>query len=75
LSKHAFISLEVELMLAEDVEDPYYNGMMLLLGLAAEDEDVIHVNNHNSFIYEFSEDVIHHHLECHQAVSEAEEHD
>jgi len=61
-------------MLAEDVGDPYYNGMMLLLGLAAKDEDVIHVNNHDSFVYEFSEDVIHHHLECCQ-VSEAKEHD
>src|SRR5882724_6615156 len=75
LSKCAFLSLEVELMLVEDIEDLYYNGVMLLLSLAAKDEDVIHVNNHNSFIYEFSEDVIHHHLECHQAVSEAEEHD
>ena len=62
-------------MLSEDVEDLYYNGVMLLLSLAAKDEDVIHVNNHNSFIYEFSEDVIHYHLECCQPVSEAEEYD
>src|SRR5882724_11450323 len=59
-------------MLVEDIENPYYNGVMLLLSLATEDEDVIHVNNHDSFI---SEDVVHHHLEHHWAVSEAEEHD
>jgi len=57
------------------VEDPYYNGMVLLLGLAAKYEDVVHVNNYNSLAYEFSEDVVHHCLECHQAVSEAEAHD
>ena len=62
-------------MLAEDVKDPYYNCVMFLLGLAAKDEDVVHVNDHNSFINEFSEDVIYHCLECHWAVSEAKEHD
>ena len=46
-SEHAFLSLEVELMLAENVEDLYYNGVMLILGLAAKDEDAIHVNNHD----------------------------
>ena len=56
------------------VEDPYYNGMVLLLGLAAKYEDVVHVNNHDSLVYEFLEDVIHHHLECLWAVSEAKEH-
>jgi len=74
-SECALLCLEVELMLVEDVEDPYYNGVMLLLGLATEDEDVIHVNDHDSFVDEFSEDVIHHHLECHWAISEAQEHD
>jgi len=62
-------------MLDEDVKDPYYDGVMLLLGLATEGEDVILVNDHDSFVYEFSEDIIHHHLKCHWAVSEAEEHD
>ena len=62
-------------MPAEDIEDPYYNGTMLLLSLSTEDEDVVHVNNHNPFIYEFLEDVIHHCLECRWAASEAEEHD
>src|SRR5882724_3051982 len=57
-SEHAFLSLEVEPMIVEDVEDLYYNGMMLLLSLTAGDEDVVH-----------------HCLECHWAVSEAEEHD
>jgi len=47
----------------------------LLLGLAAKDEDIVHVDDHNSFVYEFSEDVIHHHLECFQTVSETKEHE
>jgi len=72
--KHALLSLEVEPMLAEDVKDQSYNGIMLFLGLATKYEDVVHVNDHDSFVYEFSEDVIHHHLECCQ-VSEAKEHD
>ena len=62
-------------MFAEDIEDLNYNGMMLLLSLATEDEDVIHANDHDSFIYEFSEDVIHHCLEHLWAVSEAKEYD
>src|SRR5882724_10186450 len=41
LSEHALLSLEVEPMLVEDVEALYYNGVMLLLGLVAKDEDVI----------------------------------
>src|SRR5882672_340987 len=49
--------------------------MVFLLCLAAKYEDVIHVDDHNAFIDELSEDVIHHHLECHQAVSETKEHD
>ena len=57
-------------MLVEDIEDPHYNGLVLLLCLATEDEDVVHVDDYNPFVYELSEDVIHHHLECCQAVSE-----
>src|SRR5712664_1688814 len=75
LSKRAFLGLEVEPMSAEDVEDPYYNGMMFLLCLTAEDEDVIHVDDYDSFVYELSEDVIHHRLERCQTVSETKEHD
>jgi len=48
---------------------------MLFLGLAAKDEDAIHVNDHNSFVYEFLEDVVHNHLEHCWAISEAEGHD
>src|SRR5882724_6818105 len=59
-SECALLSLEVEPMLVEDVEDLYYNGMILLLDLASKDEDVIHVNDHNSFIYESLVDVVHH---------------
>jgi len=42
---------------------------------AAKDEDVVHVYDYDSLIYEFSEVVIHHHLECHWAISETKEHD
>ena|SRR5882724_941229 len=68
LSGHALLSLEVEPMLVEDGEVPYYNGMMLLLGLATDDEDVVHLNDYSSLVYEFLEDVIHHCLKCHWAV-------
>ena len=34
-------------MSVEDVEDPYYNGMVLLLGLATKYENVDHVNNYD----------------------------
>src|SRR5882672_6862829 len=49
--------------------------MVFLLQLATEYEDVVHVDDHDSFIDELSEDVIHHHLECRQAVSETKEND
>ena len=45
LSEHAFLSFKVELMPAEDIQDPYYDDMVLLLGLATEDEDVVYVND------------------------------
>jgi len=32
-------------MPAEDIQDPYYDDMVLLLGLATEDEDVVYVND------------------------------
>src|SRR5882724_12377161 len=63
LPKCELLSLEVELMSAEDVQDLYHNGMVFLLCLATENEDVVHVDDYNSFINEFSEDVVHHHLE------------
>ena len=61
-------------MLVEDVQDPYYNDVVLLFGLTTKDE-VIHVNDYDSLVYELSEDVTHHFLEHHQDVSEAKEHD
>ena len=75
LSKSSLLSLEVDLMFVEDVQVPYYDCMVFLLHLAAEDEDVIHVDDHNSFVDELSEDVVHHHLEHCWAVSETKEHD
>ena len=68
LFKGTLLSLEVEAVLPEDVKDLHYNHMMLLLGLAAENEDVIHVNGHDSFIDELLENVIHHCLEGHRTV-------
>src|SRR5882672_8298368 len=62
-------------MLVEDVQDSYYDGVVFLLLLATKDEDVVHIDDHNSFINELSEDVIHHHLEHCRAVSETKEHD
>jgi len=50
-------------MLVEDVKDLYYDSVVLLLGLATEDEDVVKVDDHNSFINKLLEDVIHHYLE------------
>src|SRR5882724_7139441 len=35
----------------------HYNGMVLLLGLATKYEDVVHVNDYESLVYEFLEDV------------------
>ena len=49
--------------------------MVLLFGLATKDEDVVHVYDYDSLIYKFLEDVIHHFLECCQAISETKEHD
>ena len=62
-------------MFAEDVKDSYYNGVVFLFCLAAEDEDVVHVDDHDSFVDELLEDVVHHCLEHHQAVSETKRHD
>src|SRR5882672_9914189 len=75
LSEHALLSLEVEPRSAEDVQDLYYNGRVFLFFLSTEDEDVIHIDDYNSFVDELLEDVIHHHLEHHRAVSETKEHD
>ena len=62
-------------MLTEDVEDSHYNFVVLFPGLAAEDEDVVHIDGHYSFINEFLEDVIHRRLKCGGTVHEPEEHD
>ena len=37
----------------EDVEDTYHNHMLLLFGLAAEKEYVIHIDGHDSLNYDF----------------------
>src|SRR5882724_9362718 len=48
--------------------------MVVLLGFA-EDENVIHVHDYHSLIYEFFEYVIHHFLEHFQTVCGTKEHD
>jgi len=63
LSKSALLSLEIEPMFVEDVQDLYYDCMVFLLSLATKDEDIIHVDDHNTFVDELSEDIIHHCLE------------
>src|SRR5882724_7218288 len=75
LLKCTFLCLEEETVLPEDIKDPYHNHMMLFFGLATENEYVIHVDSHNSLVYEFLEDVIHNHMKAHWTVCEAEEHD
>ena len=42
LFEGALLHFEVEMVLTEDVKDSYYNLVMLLFGLSAEDKDVIH---------------------------------
>jgi len=49
--------------------------MVFLLGLAAEDKDVVHVDDHNPFVNELSEDVVHTSSGTLLAVSETKEHD
>src|SRR5882724_11500777 len=71
----AFLCLEVEMVLPEDVKDTYHNHMVLFFGLTAKNKYVIHVDGHNSLIYEFLEDVVHNCLKGHGTVHEAEEHD
>ena len=39
------------------------------------DEDIIHIAYHFAVVDEFTEDVIHHCLECHRGVTQSKEHD
>jgi len=47
----------------------------MLFLISTENEDVLHVNNHNSLIDELFEDVVHHCLGHRWTVSETKEHD
>ena len=58
LFEGTLLGLEVEVVLPEDVKDSHYDHMMLLFDLAAENEDVIHVNGHDSFVNELLENVV-----------------
>jgi len=73
--KSALLSLEIEPMFVEDVQDLYYDCMVFLLSLATKDEDIIHVDDHNTFVDELSEDIIHHCLENCQTIGQTKEHD
>jgi len=75
LSECALLSFEREQMLLKDVEDQYCDGMVLFPGMAAENEDVVHIDDYHCFIDEFSEDVINNHLEHLHAVSETKEYE
>src|SRR5882724_6173341 len=68
LLKDTFLRFEVKSVFPKDVEDLYYDGVVLLFHPATEDEDVVHIDSHNPFVHEFFEDVIHHHLESCQTV-------
>src|SRR5882724_8455862 len=46
LFEGALLCFEVEMVLTEDVEDLYYNLVMLFFSLTAENRDVIHVDGH-----------------------------
>src|SRR5260221_321519 len=39
------------------------------------DKDIIHIAYGLTVVDEISEDIIHHHLECHRGVAQSEEHD
>jgi len=74
LFKGALLCLEVEMVLAEDVKDSYYNLVMLFFSLTAENKDVVHVDGHYPFVNELFEDVIHHCLEGGVDFCQANEH-
>ena len=71
--KLTFLRFEVELVLAEVLQDDAHNMTMLLESLGV-DEDVIEVYANDSLCNQIVEDVIHHCLECGRAVSQTKEH-
>jgi len=74
LLEGALLHFEVETVLMEDVEDSYYNLVMLFFGLTTKDKDVIHVNGHYPFVNKLFEHVLHHHLKGGRVICQAEEH-
>ena len=42
---------------------------------AGVDKDIIHIAYGLIIVDEISEDIVHHHLECHRGVAQSEEHD
>ena len=61
--KGALLYHEVEAVFLEDVKDMHHNFMMWFFGPTTKDEDVVHVDGHNSLIDKLLENVIQHHLE------------
>ena len=72
--KCAFLSLEVEPMLLEYIQDSGHN-LPMMFNCVSVYQDIVYVNSHIAFINEVLEDVIYHGLEGGQTVGEAEEHD
>ncbi|KAG6867443.1 hypothetical protein C0993_002707 [Termitomyces sp. T159_Od127] len=74
LLKLTLLQFEVELMLAEVLQDNVCNLAMLLKRFGI-DEDVVKIYTHYALYNEVLEDVVHHCLEGGQAIGESKEHD
>src|ERR1700742_2782823 len=72
--KCAFFWLEIKIVILQNLKDSTGDLLQFLLRLG-ENENVVHVDHHNSFIYEFLEDVVHHCLEGCWTVAETKKHD
>jgi len=72
--KFAFVGMEVELMLLQQLQNAAGDLEVLFKGFH-EDEDVVQIDHDHAFRDEVLEDVIHHRLEGGRTVREAEEHD
>ena len=61
-------------MFSEHIQDSGHD-LPMVFNHASVYQDIVHIDQHVSFINEVLEDVIHHGLEGGQAVGEAKEHD
>jgi|SRR6266571_4149093 len=72
LLNFAFVSLEVQLVLLEDLQDLSGDLSVLVKGLCKY-KDVVQVDYHHTFCNELLKDVIHHHMKGGQTIGEAKE--